>query len=99
MKFVRREASVERYFVGRLRKAGCLVYKFVSPGNDGVPDRIVITPGGRVIFVELKTEYGKTSKIQDYQIKRLVAHGQTVWILRGSEEVNLFVEEIRVRPK
>ena len=60
-KSIRREANLERSFCNRLRKAGCLVYKFVSPGNDGVPDRIVITPGGRVIFVELKTERGKLS--------------------------------------
>ena len=70
-KSIRREANVERSFCKRLREAGCLVYKFVSPGNDGVPDRIVVMPGGRVIFVELKTERGKLEPIQKFQCLRL----------------------------
>lgn len=88
---IRREATVERSFCNRLRKAGCLVYKFVSPGNDGVPDRIVITPRGRVIFVELKTERGKLSDIQKYQIGRIRDHGQDVRVLYGKDGVDRFV--------
>lgn len=93
-KSIRREANVERSFCNRLRKAGCLVYKFVSPGNDGVPDRIVVTPGGRVIFVELKTERGKLEPIQKFQIGRLQDHGQTVLVLHGTAEVDRFVFDV-----
>ena len=93
-KSIRREANVERSFCKRLREAGCLVYKFVSPGNDGVPDRIVVTPGGRVIFVELKTERGKLEPIQKFQIGRLKEHGQDVRVLRGMGDVDQFIYEI-----
>ena len=93
-KSIRREANLERSFCNRLRKAGCLVYKFVSPGNDGVPDRIVITPGGRVIFVELKTERGKLSDIQKFQIGRLKEHEQDVRVLYGANEVDRFVVDV-----
>jgi len=92
---IRREATVERSFRDRLRKTGCLVYKFVSPGNDGVPDRIVITPGGRVIFVELKTERGELSDIQRYQIRRIRDHGQDVQVLYGKDDVDRFVLDVQ----
>lgn len=95
VKSVRREASVERSFCTRLRNAGCLVYKFVSPGNDGVPDRIVITPGGKVIFVELKTERGELAPIQNFQIGRLRDHGQDVWVLYGEADVDSFVRVVK----
>ena len=93
-KSIRREANVERSFCTRLRGAGCLVYKFVSPGNDGVPARIVVTPGGRVIFVELKTERGKLEPIQKFQIGRLKEHGQDVRVLHGTAEVDRFVSDV-----
>lgn len=92
---IRREATVERSFRDRLRKTGCLVYKFVSPGNDGVPDRIVVTSGGRAIFVELKTERGELSDIQRYQIKRLQDHGQDVRVLYGKDDVDQFVSDVQ----
>ena len=91
---IRREATVERSFRDRLRKAGCLVYKFVSPGNDGVPDRIVITREGLVIFVELKTERGELSDIQNYQIGRIRDHGQDVRVLYGKDDVDRFVSDV-----
>ena len=93
-KSIRREANVERSFCKRLREAGCLVYKFVSPGNDGVPDRIVVTPGGRVIFVELKTERGKLEPIQKFQIGRLKEHEQDVSVLYCANEVDRFVVDV-----
>lgn len=92
-KSIRREAALERSFCNRLRKAGCLVYKFVSPGNDGVPDRIVISEG-QVIFVELKTERGDLAPIQKFQIKRLQDHGQAVRVLHGTAEVDRFVSDV-----
>lgn len=94
MKSLRREPSVERSFCERLKKAGCLVYKFVSPGTAGVPDRIIITPDFRVVFVELKTETGKLRGEQRLQIKKLKDHGQDVRVLHGSDEVDKFVREV-----
>jgi Holliday junction resolvase len=93
-KSIRREANVERSFCDRLKRSGCLVYKFISPGNNGVPDRIVITPQGRVIFVELKTKIGKLRGDQVCQIRKLVRHGQYVRVLHGADEVDRFVREV-----
>lgn len=49
-----RESTIEAYLRDRVKELGGKAYKFVSPGNDGVPDRLVCLPGGRAVFVELK---------------------------------------------
>lgn len=69
------EKDIERWLGNQLKKMGCIYMKFVSPGNDGVPDRIVILPGGAVIFVELKSTQGKLMANQRVQISRLRKQG------------------------
>lgn len=54
-----KESTIEAYLRDQVKELGGKAYKFVSPGNDGVPDRLVCLPGGRVVFVELKAP-GKT---------------------------------------
>lgn len=49
-----RESDIERRLVQGVKKLGGRAYKFVSPGNVGVPDRLVVLPGGVVLFVEVK---------------------------------------------
>ena len=49
-----KESEIEKILVREVKKLGGRAYKFVSPGNDGVPDRIVIFPNHQPIFVELK---------------------------------------------
>lgn len=88
------EKVLEAKFVRDVRALGGVTYKFVSPGNVGVPDRIVITPEGRVWFVELKTETGKLSKMQHYQLNRLRAQNCNVVVLYGVAEVENTVRAI-----
>lgn len=89
------EREIEKKLVDGVRKLGGRAYKFVSPGNDGVPDRIVILPGISPVFVELKTETGRLSSLQNVQIKKLKDLGQDVRILYGLEDVKRFLEEIQ----
>ena len=95
------ERDIEKWLGGQMKKLGCLYYKFVSPMNPGVPDRIVITPGGRTIYVELKTEIGRLSNIQKWQIERMRACGADVRKVKGMAEARAFVGEIarEVMPK
>lgn len=90
-----KESAIEKRFVQDLKALGCLAYKFVSPGNDGVPDRIVITPSGKVHFVELKTEAGKLSPVQKVQIGRLKERGASVRVVYGVQGVREFVEDVK----
>ena len=89
-----KESRIEARLVKLVRSRGGLCYKFVSPGNPGVPDRIVITPTGRTVYVELKTEAGRLSEIQKYQHAELKKRGAEVRTLKGLEQVLAFVEEV-----
>lgn len=88
------EKEIEKKLVEGVKKIGGIAYKWVSPGNDGVPDRMVCLPGGSVVFVELKTEVGRLSGRQKVQIKRLQALGFDVQVLYGAGEVEEFLRAI-----
>lgn len=88
------EKNLEKYFVSEIKKFGGLCYKFVSPGNSGVPDRIVVLPGV-IHFVELKTERGVVSSLQKRQIKKLNDLGQRTWVLYGFEDVEKFINVLK----
>lgn len=93
------EKDIERKLVSEVKKLGGRAYKWVSPGNDGVPDRIVILPGMRPVFVELKTETGRLSALQKVQVKRLEDMGQDVRVLKGIREAERFLEDCGCRLK
>jgi len=88
------EKQIEARMVKSIKERGGLCYKFTSPGNSGVPDRIIITTEGRTIFVELKTERGVLSKLQQYQITRMQKRNADVRVLYGWPQVKAFVEEV-----
>ena len=66
-----REASVEARLRKMVERAGGKCLKFVSPGHTGVPDRIILMPGGRVYFAELKAPGEKERARQEYVQGRL----------------------------
>jgi tRNA G37 N-methylase Trm5 len=88
------ERELESILVREVRRAGGIAYKFVSPGNDGVPDRIVILPGRDVIFLELKTETGRLSKVQKTQIRKLMDCKKHVEVVYGPKGLIDFFREI-----
>ena len=88
------EKIVERHLVEGVKKLGGLCYKFTSPGTQGVPDRLIITPLGRVIFAELKTDKGTLSKIQKHTINQMLIHHADVRVLYGLEQVKELLTEI-----
>ena len=90
-----RERDIEAKLRQAIEKDGGLFFKFVSPGNDGVPDRIAILPDGQIWFIELKTESGRLTPIQVWQIDRLRQLGVNVAVIRGMDEAAEFIEEVR----
>ena len=90
-----RERDIEKKMLNAIRKMGGEAFKWVSPGNDGVPDRIVMLPGGRLIFVELKADRGLLSSVQKIQIRRIQKLGQEVEVVQGMDGLEEFLERIR----
>lgn len=73
------ERDIETYLRERVKALGGRAYKFVSPGNDGVPDRLVCLPGGRVAFVETKAPGKKSTPLQSKRQRELMALGGMVF--------------------
>jgi hypothetical protein len=93
MEVFMRESDIEKVLVSEVRKLGGRTFKWVSPGNDGVPDRIVIFPERVPVFVELKTDTGKLSALQAIQIKRLKDLGQAVEVVKGINGLSQFFQD------
>lgn len=87
------EKDIEKYLRDRVKAAGGRAYKFISPGNDGVPDRLVCFSGGRTVFVELKAPGRKPTALQQLQHERLRALGFRVWVIDSHAGVDCFMEE------
>lgn len=89
------EKQIEAYLVKKIKQLGGRAYKFVSPGNAGVPDRILVLPGGKIVFAELKKPGGKTTPLQDVQITLLAKLGCDVGIISSIEEADKCIEHCR----
>lgn len=89
------ESEVEKKLVQGVKKMGGLCLKWVSPGFAGVPDRIVILPGGTVFFVELKQDRGRLSPRQKVVHKKLKELGISVITIYGALMVQDYLEDWR----
>lgn len=88
------EWKVEDRLFKRVKQQGGLAFKFISPGYAGVPDRIVIAPGGRIAFVELKTTGMKPRKLQVKRIDMLKKLGCQVYVVDSYESVEEMIKEV-----
>ena len=68
--------------------------KFVSPGVNGVPDRIILMPGGCVAFAELKAPGTKMRPIQEGRKKQLESLGFKVYLIDSPEQLGEIIDEI-----
>ena len=88
------ERDIERYLVRRAIEHGGKAYKWVSPGHVGVADRIVLLPGGKVWFVELKTVKGRLSPWQKLFAVDLRRMGMNYAVIRSKEEVDQWFSDL-----
>lgn len=79
------EKDLEKKIVIKAKKLGYLTYKFVSPSNIGVPDRIFINENGKLFFVEFKSKKGKLSNLQEKKISELVEKKQSVFVVNDEK--------------
>lgn len=83
-----RESEIERRLVSAVKAARGLCLKWSSPSMRGVPDRICLLPGGRVVFVEVKSPTGKLSALQRVRIEQLAALGHDVRVINSEEQAD-----------
>lgn len=87
------EKDVERYLAGQMEIRGGLCFKWVSPNNRGIPDRICVFPSSKIAFVECKSEGCKMSKIQLVIKSRLLTKcGVPVHLIDTKDQVDLFIK-------
>ena len=84
------EKQIERGLKKIVEAAGGRAWKFVSPGTSGVPDRIVLLPGGRILFVEVKDTGKKLGPMQILRKRQLETLGFEVRVIDSRELVEAF---------
>ena len=89
------EKYIEQKLVKAVKEMGGISPKFVSPGLDGVPDRLVLLPMGRIAFVECKAP-GKTLRpLQEKRKRQLESLGFLVFCLDHPDQIGGILREIR----
>lgn len=88
------EKSIEQDFKNAIKNVGGLAWKFVSPSQVGVPDRVVLYKG-RAYFVELKRPKGILSPVQKLVFSIMKRHGFDVSVVRNQKDIEDFVERLK----
>lgn len=89
-----REKQIEHTLVMAVKAAGGMCPKLVSPGTDGMPDRMILLPKGHIGFVEVKAPGKKPRPLQERRHKQLRELGFKVFILDGREQIPEILEEV-----
>ena len=88
-----RERDVEQKLRSEVEKRGGRCFKFLSSVS-GVPDRLLLLPGGLVVFVELKKEGEKPRKLQEVQMRKIRELGFRVRVVDSEQGIQELMREI-----
>lgn len=90
-----REKVIERKLIQAVRQCGGLALKFVSPGFNGVPDRLLLFMGGRVAFVEVKVPGEKPRPLQVHRMEQLRRMGFPVYVADSMESIRELMDDMK----
>lgn len=90
-----REKTIEQKLTRMVKSRGGICPKFVSPGFDGMPDRVILLPKGHIAFVEVKAPGKKPRPIQEARHRLLRDLGFQVFILDGEEQIGGILDAIQ----
>ena len=93
------ERFIEQKLVARVKREGGLCPKFVSPGSDGWPDRLVLMPGGKIAFVELKAPGQKPRPLQLQRHAQLRDLGFIVYVIDDPVQIPEMLELLRAKTR
>ncbi|MDD9148146.1 VRR-NUC domain-containing protein [Sporolactobacillus sp. CQH2019] len=91
------ESRLERRLGREVRKLGGIAAKWVSPGLAGVPDRILLFPGGRIVFVEMKAPGKNLRALQEYRKKQLNGLGFKAVKIDSDKGIDDLIQEVMPR--
>ncbi len=89
-----REKDIEKKLVQATKNMGGIAPKLVSPGFDGMPDRLLLLPGGRIAFVELKAPGKAPRPLQEVRIRQLRGLGFRVYVIDNTEQIGGVLREV-----
>ena len=89
-----REKDIEKELTARTKAMGGIAPKITSPGFDGMPDRLVLLPRGRMGFVELKAPGKKPRALQLARHRLLQRLGFKVYVIDEINQIDSVLEEI-----
>ena len=90
-----REKTIEHQLVMAAKAIGGIAPKLVSPGFDGMPDRLVLLPGGRIGFVEVKAPGETPRPLQRLRIRTLRRLGFKAFVLDSPEQIGGIIDGIQ----
>lgn len=88
------EKQIEAILACEVKKHGGIAPKFTSPGFAGMPDRIILLPGGRIAFAELKAPGKKPRRLQVARHRLLRRLGFRVYVIDSTEQIGGVIDEI-----
>ena len=91
-----REKQIEQKLVKAVKRKGGMCPKLVCPGFDGMPDRLVLLPEGRIAFVEVKAPGRKPRPLQEKRHNQLKELGFSVYVLDDPEQIPGILGEVEV---
>lgn len=91
-----REKEIEQKLVSKVKTMGGIALKLVSPVFDGMPDRLLLLPGGRMAFVEVKAPGSKPRPLQVSRHELLSRLGFKVYVLDNSENINKMLDDLLI---
>ena len=89
-----KEKTIEKKLVIAIKDMGGIAPKFISPGLDGMPDRIVLLPGGRMGFVEVKAPGKVPRPLQEARHRMLRMLGFKVYVLDTVDQIGGILDAI-----
>lgn len=90
-----REKEIEKRLVKHTKDLGGLALKIVSPGFDGMPDRLVLISNGKIAFVEVKAPGKILRPLQEKRKRQLEALGFLVFCLDDVKQIGGILHEIQ----
>lgn len=89
-----KECAVEKHLISVTQACGGICLKFISPGIAGVPDRIIILPGGKIGFAEMKAPGKKPRRLQRNVLRKLYRLGCIVCVIDNLKSAENFIRRL-----